>query len=133
MAETITPDGKIIEPGTPTQVAHPGRTVVRTVASYGLSALAIVIAAIPVIQDTLGPHLPEAWVAWLVGAAALLGAVHTAVTRIMALGQMQDLLRKLGLGTGVETEQPVEVDQTPPPADWTPRHRAEYTAVGTED
>ncbi|MBZ4369782.1 hypothetical protein LAN13_24075, partial [Mycobacterium tuberculosis] len=73
--KTLTEDGRVIEPGTPTQVAHPWRAVVRTVASYALSALAIVIAAIPVIQGTLGPHLPEAWVAWLVGAAALLGAV----------------------------------------------------------
>ncbi|MFB2571357.1 hypothetical protein [Micrococcus sp. IITD107] len=125
MAETITPTGRVITPGTPTQVAHPGRAMVRTAASYALAALAIVIAAIPVIQETLGPHLPEAWVAWLVGAAALLGAVHTAVTRIMALDQLQDALRKLGLGTGVETEQPIEVDQTPPPADYTTRHRAD--------
>lgn len=91
-------------PGTPTQVAHPGKAVVRTVGAYVLAALAVVIAAIPIVEDTLGPYLPEEWVAWLVGAAAVLGAVQAAITRIMALGQLQDLLSKIGLGTGVEKE-----------------------------
>lgn len=93
-----------IQPGTPTQVAHPWKAVVRTVATYVVAALAVVVAAIPIVEDSLGPFLPEAWLAWLVGAAAVLGALQVALTRIMALGQLQDLLAKIGLGTGVEKE-----------------------------
>lgn len=92
-------------PGTPTQVAHPWKAVVRTVATYVVSAIAVVIAAVPIVEETLGAYLPEAWVAWLIGAAAVLGAVQLALTRIMALSQLQDLLVKVGLGTGVERER----------------------------
>lgn len=91
-------------PGTPTQVAHPWKAVVRTVATYVAATLAVLIAAVPIVQDSLGPYLPDAWMAWLVGAAAVLGAIQVALTRIMALSQMQDLLSKVGLGTGVEKE-----------------------------
>lgn len=96
--------GKHVAPGTPTQVAHPMKAVLRTVFAYVVAVGGFLVAAIPLVQDVLGPYLPEGWGAWLAGAAALLGAVMGLVTRLMALAEAQPLLEKIGLGTGVEDE-----------------------------
>lgn len=127
MAETTTPDGKIIEPGTPTQVAHPGRTTVRSVVQTTLAVVVgIVVFGPPIIDAILVEDtLPEGIRAALLAVSAVVVAVGGIATRIMAVPGVNDLLQRIGLGTGVETEQPVEVDATPPPEDWTPRHRAE--------
>lgn len=127
MAETITPDGKIIEPGTPTQVAHPGRTTVRSIVQTTLAVVVgIVVFGPPIIDAILvEDSLPDGLRAALLAVSAVVVAVGGIATRIMAVPGVNDLLGRIGLGTGVETEQPVEVDQTPPPEGWTPRHRAE--------
>lgn len=90
--------------GLPTQVAHPWQATLRTVVAYVIAVVPVLIVVIPIVQDELGPYLPDAWVAWLGGAVAVLGAIVGAATRIMALEAVQELLAKVGLGTGVEKE-----------------------------
>ncbi|GAA1333050.1 hypothetical protein GCM10009592_26400 [Brachybacterium rhamnosum] len=90
--------------GLPTQVAHPWKATLRTVVAYVVAVVPVLLVAIPVVQDELGPYLPDAWVAWLGGVVAVLGAIVAAATRIMALEAVQDLLARIGLGTGVEKE-----------------------------
>ena len=92
------------EPGTPTQVAHPMKATLRTVAAYVLALIVLLSAALPLVADALGPYLPEGWGAWLAGAAAFLVALAGLITRLMALPQAQAFLRLIGLGTGVESE-----------------------------
>lgn len=105
---------KHIAPRTPTQVAHPGKAALRTAVAYVLAAIAFLSAAIPIVTDTLGEYLPDAWEAWLAGAVVFLVAVATLITRLMALAKAQGFLAKIGLGTGVESEAPA---YTPPTTD----------------
>lgn len=93
-----------ITPGTPTQVAHPWKATLRTVVAYVVALVPVLVIAIPIITDGLGPYLPEGWVAWLLGAAAFLATLVAVVTRLMAVQQVQSFLAMLGLGTGVERE-----------------------------
>ncbi|GAA1893724.1 hypothetical protein GCM10009715_43620 [Paeniglutamicibacter psychrophenolicus] len=95
---------KHIATGTPTQVAHPVKTSLRTAVAYLVAAAIFLSAAIPLMQEHLGDYLPESWVVWLTGAAAFLVALATFITRLMALAQAQDFLANIGLGTGVENE-----------------------------
>lgn len=127
MAETITPDGKIIEPGTPTQVAHPGRATFRSVVQTLLAvAVGVVVLGPPIIDAILVEDtLPEGIRTALLAVSAVVVAVGGIATRIMAIPGVNDLLGRIGLGTGVETERPVEVDATPPPEGYVPRHRDE--------
>lgn len=99
MATTIRPAA-----GTPTQVAHPWRAVVRTIAAYLVVAVPALLLIIPIVQDELGPYLPESWIVWLGTTAAVLAALVGAVTRIMAIPGVQKLLDMVGLGTGVASE-----------------------------
>lgn len=90
--------------GTPTQVAHSGKAFLRTVVAMLVPTLLLLAAAIPIITEYLGPYLPEAWIAWLAGAAGLLLALAALITKLMALAKARDFWEKLGLGTGVEKE-----------------------------
>ena len=97
-------DHLAIPEGTPTQVAHPWQTVLRTAVTYVIAGAAFLGAAIPIIQEVMGPYLPEGWAAWLTGLTGFMVAVGLLVTRLMALAKAQRLLQKLKLGTGVEKE-----------------------------
>lgn len=48
------------------------------------SLIVALLAAIPIITDTLGDLLPDTWVAWLLGFAGVLTAVSTLITHLMA-------------------------------------------------
>lgn len=89
-----------IAPGTPTQVAHPWRAVVRTV----FQALIGVCVLLPAVVETAGLGT----VPWIAGAVADAGAV----TKIMALPQVEEFLTRFVpfLATGVETEATVDVE-----------------------
>lgn len=77
------------EPGPtpPTQVAHPGKTTARTVVQVlvGLAAIA------PFLVDDLGIAATGSLVVGALGVAA-------AITRIMAIPAVNDLLANFGLG-----------------------------------
>lgn len=96
---------KHIALGTPTQVAHPIKTSLRTAVAFFLAGAAFLTVAIPVLQEIMGPYLPGSWAVWLTGAVAFIGALATLVTRLMALARAQGFLAKIGLGTGVEKEK----------------------------
>lgn len=95
---------KHISVETPTQVAHPWKATVRTGVAYLLASIAFLAAALPILTEVMGEYLPPSWEVWLAGAVAFLMAMSTLITRLMALAKAQNLLAKIGLGTGVEKE-----------------------------
>lgn len=94
----------------PTQVRYPWRAALRTLLAYVVTAAVVLPIAYQIAEDALRAYLsPEvlAGVAWLVG---LLVAISTAVTRIMAIPQVNDwLTRMLDWGAA-------------PQLDYTPQH-----------
>ena len=95
---------KHIATGVPTQVAHPWQATARTGVAYLLAAIGFLAAALPMRSEVMGPYLPPAWQAWRTAAVMFLVALATLLTRLMALAKAQNLLAKIGLGTGVEKE-----------------------------
>lgn len=93
---------KHLPAGTPSQVTHPVKATLRTAFAYMLAAIAFLTAALPVIKETMGGYLPDAWAAWLTGAIAFLVALAAAITRVMALAGAQGFLTRIGLGAGVQ-------------------------------
>lgn len=86
----------------PTQILHPWITTARTIlqtlvgAILWLITVVIVLATVaPQILDALAAVLPPEWLAWLAGAIAFLGALAGALTRIMAIPQVNALLGRL--------------------------------------
>lgn len=95
--------------GTPTQVAHPAKAIIRT---FVASAVAVVIAW---VARVLGVDLTEfdqvivdgiTLAVW----AVMLGFVQWLLTRPTLL----PFFEAVGLGTGVEKEDPWEVVDGPP-------------------
>ncbi|MEE6273535.1 hypothetical protein V2J56_09270 [Georgenia sp. MJ206] len=125
-------------PGTPTQVAHPWRSVLRTLVAAAVGAV------LAWVVRTLGVDLTE-WsqgiVDWLTGAAWTVGT--GLVQWLLTRPRLLPFWRAIGLGTGVEAEQEAaqaqraealdelrrlaaaEVDETPPPTGYVPRRRAQ--------
>ena len=125
--------GKVIEPGTPTQVAHPARASFRTIAAYvAAGILGVVTFGPPIIEAFLeDERLPEGFRAGLATVLGVIAIVGGIVTRLMAIPGADRVLRWLKLDTGAKRERPatpeelaaLEVDRTPPPPDWDgPRH-----------
>lgn len=88
-------------PGTPTQVAHPWRAVVRTVVAAAVAAALTWLARVTGIDllPLSGAIIDSLTIAfWTV----LTGLVQWLLTR----PQLQPLLRAIGLGTGAEDEEP---------------------------
>jgi hypothetical protein len=88
----------------PSQVARPWRAFWRTVWAVGLPAFLLVLtvgpAVLQILADELGAVLPAGFIAWLLGAAALLTALAGAVTRIMALPGVNNWLARFRLDAG---------------------------------
>jgi MFS family permease len=88
---------------TSTQQAHPVRASRRTAVQNALSVILVVGLVAPIVagilSEELGEHLPESWLAWVVGAAAVLAAVSAALARIMAIPAVDAWLRHLGLSS----------------------------------
>lgn len=99
-------------PAVTTQQQHPGRATVRTVVQTVLSAVLVLGVVLPIvvsiIDEELGAHLPDGWVAWLYGAAALVAAVAGALSRIMQIPAVDGWLEKLRIGSAPD----VDVTQT---------------------
>lgn len=99
-------EGKIIEPGTPTQVAHPGKTTFRTVLQTLLAvAVGVVVLGPPIIEAIVAePLLPENLRVALLAVSGVVVAVGGIAARVMAIPGVNRLLEKIGVGTGVEKE-----------------------------
>ena len=97
----------------PTQQAYPVRASRRTAVQNALSVILVLGVVAPIVaailHDELGEYLPEAWLAWVVGAAAILAAVSAALARIMAIPAVDAWLRHLGLSS-----TPLQTSSTPP-------------------
>ncbi|MFF2621311.1 hypothetical protein [Oerskovia jenensis] len=88
---------------TSTQQAHPVRASWRTATQTVLSVIVVLGVVAPIVagilSDELGAHLPASWLAWVVGAAAVLAAVSAALSRVMAVPAVDAWLRHLGLSS----------------------------------
>lgn len=85
---------------TATQIAHPWRTVARTVAWYVLAVLGALAAAGPILSETLGAQLPASWLAVAAQVSAIAGAVLAAVQRIALLPSVAAIIERTRLRTG---------------------------------
>ena len=88
---------------TSTQQAHPVRASRRTAAQTVISVVLVLGVVAPlvaaILHDELGEYLPDAWLAWVVAAGAVLAAVAAALARIMAIPAVDAWLRHLGLSS----------------------------------
>lgn len=84
---------------TPTQVARPWRTSLRTGAQTFLAVLLALVALAPYVQEfveTVAPDSPV--VGWIAAAAVVAAALATLITRVMALERVNAVLTLFGLG-----------------------------------
>ena len=97
---------KHIAQGTPTQVAHPVKTTLRTSAAVIVAVLIGIVGFGPLIIDAIvqEPIVPESLRTALLAVSAVIVAIGAITSRIMAIPGIQGLLAKIGLGTGVEKE-----------------------------
>lgn len=100
---------------TPTQVAHPWKAALRTAVQTLLPLILGLMIAGPEIVEAFA-DVPTDGAAWatLGGVAVGLSAVAGALARVAAIPAVEKVLIRLGLGTGVETEDPWEVVDNPP-------------------
>jgi hypothetical protein len=97
-------------PAITTQQAVPSRATWRTVVQTVVSAVLVLGIILPIvvgiIDEELGGYLPDGWVAWLYGAAALVAAIAGALARIMAIPAVDAFLeRVLHLGSAPEVDK----------------------------
>lgn len=116
----VDPDGsrrdqEVTMASTPTQVAHPWRAALRTAVQSFLPLVLGLMLAGPEIVDAFA-DVPTDGAAWatLGGVAVGLSAVAGALARVAAIPAVEKVLIRLGLGTGVEREDPWEVIDNPP-------------------
>lgn len=101
-ADVATP----VNTGVPTQIAHPAKATWRTVFAVLVAVLSGVIVLGPeiiqaiLVEDTL----PENFRLALTAVSTVIVAIAGIITRIMAIPGVNELLKKIGLGTGVESE-----------------------------
>lgn len=74
------------------------RTIVQVILGF-LSVWAVIALIAPQILTELSSILPGPWVAWLAGVIAAVTAVAGALSRIMAIPQVNKWLSNLGLGS----------------------------------
>jgi hypothetical protein len=86
-----------------TQQQHPKRAAWRTAVQTGLSVLltlgVVLPAIVAIVAEEFGTVLPEAWLAWLVGAAGVAASVSAALARIMAIPGVDAALKRLHLSS----------------------------------
>ncbi|WP_300733721.1 hypothetical protein [Pseudomonas sp.] len=83
----------------------------RTAVAVVLGALVVLVGVLPevltILADELGGVVPEHLRLWLLGAAAAVAAVSTAVTKIMGLAGVDRLLSLVGLGKAPDSPEVV--------------------------
>ena len=91
-----------------TQVAFPGKAVLRTLVQIGIPAFVGLVIVIPLIIEAVlaevGEFMPEQLRLWLLGAATLITAVGLAITRVMAIPAVNLWLARLGLAATPKNE-----------------------------
>ncbi|MFJ4168399.1 hypothetical protein ACIPY3_02700 [Paenarthrobacter sp. NPDC089714] len=98
----------------PSQVANPWRAMWRTVLEVGVPAFGLVLFAGPsvlqILAEELDAAVPPGFIAWLLAAAGLLTAIAAALSRIMAIPRVNELLKGIKADAGT----PKVVSQTSP-------------------
>jgi hypothetical protein len=72
------------------------RRNIRTILNIALSVAVVILGLVPVLLEAVEPlqeHLPGGWYLWLVGIAAAVVAVATAVQRILTSPFVEQLLQ----------------------------------------
>jgi hypothetical protein len=86
-----------------TQQLYPGRASWRTAVQSALGVILTLGVVLPVVVSVIGDgmdaYLPDAWRAWLVGAAAFVAALSATLARVMAIPAVDGWLRSLGLSS----------------------------------
>lgn len=86
-----------------TQTEHPTRATWRTIFQTVIGAVITLGVVLPLVvqavDEELAAHLPDGWVAWLYGAAALVAAISATLARVMAIPGVDAALRRLGLSS----------------------------------
>jgi hypothetical protein len=81
---------------------YQGKRVLRTVVQVVLAAagvLTVVVAIAPEIITAIADVVPGPVLVWMTGAVASLAAVSAALTKIMAIPKVNELLTLIGLGS----------------------------------
>lgn len=95
----------------PTQTRRPWRATLRTALAVGIPAILLLPTIVQAAIEELGPHLPPSMTKWLVAAGAIITAVAALITRIMALPQVELLLRRLPAAAFAAQPQPKPIDR----------------------
>lgn len=85
------------------------RRVLRTLVQVGIPAFLTFALVLPQVVEALGLPVDSALYLWLVGAAATVTAVATALSRVMAIPAVNGWLAALGLST--DTGQAVTITE----------------------
>lgn len=88
------------------EIWYQGKRVLRTVVQVVIGAaavLAVVVAVAPQVLDAIADVVPGPVLVWLTGAVATLAAVSAALTKIMAIPKINELLTLIGLGSVPKT------------------------------
>lgn len=84
------------------EIWYQGKRVLRTVVQVVVGAaavLAVVVVVAPQVLDAIADVVPGPVLAWLTGAVATLAAVSAAITKVMAIPKINELLTLIGLGS----------------------------------
>lgn len=84
------------------EIWYQGKRVLRTVVQVVVGAaavLAVVVVVAPQVLDAVADVVPGPVLAWLTGAVATLAAVSAAITKVMAIPKINELLTLIGLGS----------------------------------
>ena len=108
------------------EIWYQGKRVLRTVVQVVLGAaavLAVVVVVAPQVLAAIADVVPGPVLAWLTGAVATLAAVSAAITKVMAIPKVNELLTAIGLGSvpkGVAQESAAAKSQELQPAQFAP-------------
>lgn len=79
----------------PTQTRRPWRATLRTALQVGIPTIILLPTIIQMVIEELGPNLPPSLTAWLVAAGVFMTALASLFARLMAIPQVELLLRRL--------------------------------------
>lgn len=88
------------------EIWYQGKRVLRTVVQVVIGAaavLAVVVGVAPQVLDAIADVIPGPVLLWLTGAVATLAAVSAALTKVMAIPKINELLTLIGLGSVPKT------------------------------
>ena len=77
-----------------TQKEFPWRAAIRTGVQVAVALIAVLLVAIPLLIDTVGVYLPDAWIVWLLGFSGVLTALSTFLARLMAAEPVLDFVAR---------------------------------------